>query len=229
MQDTNAQSAAPQSPATEQQTAPASTAESTPSSDKTAKVKGFNLHTYKYHRLGDYPAAIKRFGTTDNTTTQTVSADSGYGISHSHAVALVLTHTARIQGELKHRRVKQFYAHTNKTVKFAWQIARHQRRQAYLHRLQLEQPQTTLPIRSQTKHNRKAPAHRSQLPRIPLQLPFEASEPLPPSSPKEHYQISEEQAHPVDLPEYLTTNRDDPSFKVRCPNSAALGLIPVEC
>lgn len=157
-------------------------------------------------------------GTTDNTTTQTVSADSGYGISHSHAVALVLTHTTRIQGELEHRRVKQFYAHTNKTVKFAWQIARHQRRQAYLHRLQLEQPQTTLPIRSQTKHNRKAPAHRSQLPRIPLQLPFEASEPLPPSSPKEHYQISEEQAHPVDLPEYLTTNRDDPSFKVRCPH-----------
>lgn len=64
----------------EQQTAvQACTAESTPSSSKmTAKTKGFNLHTYKYHRLGDYPAAIKRFGTTDNTTTQTVSADYVY-------------------------------------------------------------------------------------------------------------------------------------------------------
>lgn len=132
-----------------------------------------------------------------------------------------------LQGELEHRRVKQFYANTNKTVKFAWQIARHQRRQAYLHRLQLEQPQMAPPTCSQKKHKRQAPARRSQLPRIPLQLPFEASEPLPPSSPKEHYQISEEQAHPVDLPEYLTTNREDPSFEVSCPTSsaAALGLI----
>ena len=37
-----------------------------------SKRKRLNLKTYKYHRLGDYPAAIRMFGTTDNFTTQTV-------------------------------------------------------------------------------------------------------------------------------------------------------------
>jgi len=31
-----------------------------------------NLATYKYHALGDYPETIRRFGTTDNYSTQTV-------------------------------------------------------------------------------------------------------------------------------------------------------------
>ncbi len=38
-----------------------------------AKTKKFNLCTYKYHRMADYPRAIRRFGPTDNFTTQTVS------------------------------------------------------------------------------------------------------------------------------------------------------------
>ena len=36
------------------------------------KKRFFNLDTYKLHSLGDYVKAIKRFGTTDNTSTQTV-------------------------------------------------------------------------------------------------------------------------------------------------------------
>ena len=36
------------------------------------KKKLLNLETYKWHALPDYPQAIRRFGTTDNTTTQTV-------------------------------------------------------------------------------------------------------------------------------------------------------------
>ena len=32
----------------------------------------FNLNTYKLHSLSDYVKAIKHFGTTDNTSTQTV-------------------------------------------------------------------------------------------------------------------------------------------------------------
>jgi len=37
------------------------------------REKSFNMKTYKLHSLGDYPASIRQFGTTDNTTTQTVS------------------------------------------------------------------------------------------------------------------------------------------------------------
>jgi hypothetical protein len=37
------------------------------------KERKLNLSTYKYHRLGDYVESIRRFGTADNYTTQTVS------------------------------------------------------------------------------------------------------------------------------------------------------------
>lgn len=36
------------------------------------KEKKLNLSTYKFHTLGDYPDTIRRFGTTDNYTTQLV-------------------------------------------------------------------------------------------------------------------------------------------------------------
>jgi hypothetical protein len=42
------------------------------------KVKKLNLHTYKYHALGDYPNTIRRMGTTDNYTTQPVSAQLNF-------------------------------------------------------------------------------------------------------------------------------------------------------
>jgi hypothetical protein len=35
--------------------------------------KTFNLHTYKFHSLADYPATIRNFGTTDSYTTEIVS------------------------------------------------------------------------------------------------------------------------------------------------------------
>ena len=38
------------------------------------REKEFNMETYKLHSLGDYPQSIRMFGTTDNTTTQTVCA-----------------------------------------------------------------------------------------------------------------------------------------------------------
>lgn len=38
----------------------------------TRKSKQLNLYTYKYHALADYPNTIRRFGTTDNYSTQTV-------------------------------------------------------------------------------------------------------------------------------------------------------------
>jgi hypothetical protein len=37
------------------------------------KQKKFNLRTYKLHALGDYVDTIRRFGTTDSYSTQSVS------------------------------------------------------------------------------------------------------------------------------------------------------------
>jgi hypothetical protein len=38
------------------------------------KLKTFNLHTYKFHALGDYVRTIRMFGTTDSFSTQPVRA-----------------------------------------------------------------------------------------------------------------------------------------------------------
>jgi hypothetical protein len=44
------------------------------SSNASRRLKTFNLATYKIHALGDYAATIRRFGTTDSYTTETVRA-----------------------------------------------------------------------------------------------------------------------------------------------------------
>ena len=41
--------------------------------ERSSKEKKLNLNTYKFHSLGDYVAAIRRFGTTDSYSTQVVS------------------------------------------------------------------------------------------------------------------------------------------------------------
>lgn len=53
----------------------AATAETNSKAEKTSsakQVKSFELKTYKYHALADYPMTILRFGTTDSYTTQPV-------------------------------------------------------------------------------------------------------------------------------------------------------------
>jgi len=42
-------------------------------SNKTGKVKRFSMNTYKIHCIPDYPNAIRKYGTTDSYSTQTVS------------------------------------------------------------------------------------------------------------------------------------------------------------
>ncbi|KAI0369443.1 hypothetical protein BV20DRAFT_946216 [Pilatotrama ljubarskyi] len=153
------------------------------------KLKAFNLGTYKLHRLGDYPASIRKAGTTDNYTTQT--------------------------SELEHRRVKRFYARTNKNSCFAWQIARHQRREQLLNKMHRQLPGATQkPRRMNSSRASKSMGVKERLlRRRALNLDFKTSEPLPFGSPKEHTQISEEQAHPIDISDYLLENSDDPAFE----------------
>jgi hypothetical protein len=52
-------------------------AEDRPSVQVTGKIrKTFNLNTYKYHALADYPSTIRRFGTTDSYSTERVISTS---------------------------------------------------------------------------------------------------------------------------------------------------------
>ncbi|KAL0568578.1 hypothetical protein V5O48_013407 [Marasmius crinis-equi] len=104
------------------------------SSSASPKVKAFNLNTYKLHALGHYVHFIRLFGTTDNYSTQI--------------------------GELEHRRVKRFYARTNKS-KFVKQTTHHERREQIIRGVETKvlkgtQPAKTLeppPVASLNTHH----------------------------------------------------------------------------
>ena len=57
----------------EKKAATAKTKTNTQKSSCGRQPKQFNLRTYKYHALGDYCDTIRRFGTTDSYSTQSVS------------------------------------------------------------------------------------------------------------------------------------------------------------
>ena len=61
-------------------------------SDKNSKSKSkrLNLNTYKWHALGDYAHTIQQFGTTDNYSTQTVSASKVSSSENINIYALLL-------------------------------------------------------------------------------------------------------------------------------------------
>ncbi|KAF8890440.1 hypothetical protein BD779DRAFT_1438607 [Infundibulicybe gibba] len=73
----------------------------------TQRHKVLNLHTYKFHALGDYARTIRTVGTSDSYSTQT--------------------------GELAHRTVKRYYQRTNKNNAIR-QIAKQERRATRLRR-----------------------------------------------------------------------------------------------
>lgn len=74
------------------------------------------IHTYKYHCLSDYPDYIQWSGPSDNYSTQVVC---NIIAMYTPSIGLLMTMS---QGELEHRHIKQFYAHTNK-VAYTMQIA----------------------------------------------------------------------------------------------------------
>lgn len=59
-------------------------ADSTASERAAKKQRKLNLNTYKVHALGHYPAAIRRFGTTDGYTTQVVCLFHVFFHYHAH-------------------------------------------------------------------------------------------------------------------------------------------------
>jgi hypothetical protein len=153
-----------------------------------AKLKHFNLRTYKLHALADYAKTIWRFGTTDNYNSQVVRFFSIH-IFHSFKTDI------NDQGELEHRRIKRFYPRTSK-VGLTQQIAKHQRRERLLHNL-------SKPSRATTKNNPMA------------SVGFQESDPLPYTSPTAHHHISNSNRHHNDLTAWLGTHSGDPALAVR--------------
>lgn len=48
-----------------------------------ARLRRFNMSTYKFHSLGDYPAMIRKYGTTDSYSTEIVSRPVSRKYCHS--------------------------------------------------------------------------------------------------------------------------------------------------
>jgi hypothetical protein len=92
------------------------------------RPKRFNLRTYKYHALGDYPDTIRRFGTTDSYSTEPVSRSS-IGPNETNNADVVV-----IQGELEHRTPKARYKRTDKKL-FVKQLAQIERRETRIRRI----------------------------------------------------------------------------------------------
>lgn len=90
-----------------------------------ARVKKFNLLTYKFHAMGDYASTIRLFGTTDSFTTQIV---------RMFMPSCSVPDVKFGQGELAHRALKAFYPLTNKLDTPA-QLAKHERRRRVLRRV----------------------------------------------------------------------------------------------
>ncbi|KAF4611550.1 hypothetical protein D9613_004494 [Agrocybe pediades] len=136
--------------------------------------KKFNMNTYKLTALGDYVRAVPMFGTTEGYSTQA--------------------------GELEHRRIKRFYARTNKNTNFEEQITRQQRRERVLHKIQLRQQQPA-----------QAPKNLARTSSI---VPFNESEPLPFTRPEDHHHIANTQRYHENIYKWLYgKHEDDPALK----------------
>lgn len=69
------------------------------------KGKTLNLNTYKFHSLGDYVETIKRYGTTDSYSTESVSP--------SPFLLFLILILLCLQMELEHRSPKSCYLRTS--------------------------------------------------------------------------------------------------------------------
>jgi hypothetical protein len=160
------------------------------------------MDTYKLHALGDYVTAIRRFGTTDNYSTQVVSH-----FFYSSSLSIVGE-----QGELEHRRVKRFYPRTNKSASFTQQISKHQRREQILRKIR-----DRVLAHERDDKDMATSASKSQRSAKRLEdivVPFAASEPLPPASPEKHHQISTSRRYPINFMQWTDEHWDDPAIRV---------------
>jgi hypothetical protein len=94
------------------------------SSKSSRQLKQLNLRTYKYHSLGDYFNTIRRLGTTDSYSTQSVS-------SHLIPHWLFLNVGGEHQSELEHRTSKARFLRTSGRL-IPQQLSRIERRERHI-------------------------------------------------------------------------------------------------
>ncbi|KAG6815464.1 hypothetical protein H0H93_009743, partial [Arthromyces matolae] len=138
-----------------------------PKEPATAKRKMFNMNTYKLHALGDYVSTIRWFGTTDSYSTQ--------------------------PGEREHRRVKKFYARTNKN-NAVLQMTRLERRERILGRSKASQAR-----KSRRKRRRGITPSKSET--------------LLSTPPDVHHHISPSRNNHLHIPTWLDANSGDPALE----------------
>ncbi|KAK7063419.1 GLOBIN domain-containing protein, partial [Favolaschia claudopus] len=145
--------------------------------------KTWNLNTYKWHALGDYPDLVINSGTTDSVSTQI--------------------------GEVMHRDPKALYRKTNKRG-FEVQIATLDTRRRILRRIMERMRNRKVGTPAPPSPQRSDPQKSSNNSRA---LPDDNDETLPPTSPGEHYYISDSRRTYINLPQFMRTYKDDPAAK----------------
>lgn len=151
----------------------------------------FQLNTYKFHALGDYAAYIRKYGTTDNYSTQIV----GLSISFLKNLSAYLS----IKGEVEHKRVKKFYPRTQKK-QYTKGIAKQIERERVLKLISQSDPYLPQVI-----------GHPESLETTTAN---QVTEGLPLVSPYEHHQMSTETGHKINVFQWLDANENDPALKV---------------
>ncbi|KAJ3753135.1 hypothetical protein EV360DRAFT_74757, partial [Lentinula raphanica] len=124
----------------------------------------FNNSTAKTHFLGNYPGSVRYFGTLDGTSTKTA--------------------------ESEHKRVKKFYARTNKN-QYASQVARHENRSRFLRKVCRRVPKNPLPIQKR------------------IALGPEDTEGLPPTDPSLRYHMGNGKRYFEDIPSFIQNHKGD--------------------
>ncbi|KDR69150.1 hypothetical protein GALMADRAFT_230924 [Galerina marginata CBS 339.88] len=167
------------------QTTPTPSSGRTPAASRKAKI--FNMITYKLHSLGDYVKMIRWFGTSDSYSTQ--------------------------PGELEHRRVKRFYARTNKNNAVR-QMTRLERREFGLRRLIRKQAREEArkdPSKFTSQHQKATPTAPKKT--ITPHIDFAESEALPFTPPDLHHHISHSRNFPFNISSFLSSNVGDPAIE----------------
>lgn len=97
--------------------------------------------------------------------------------------------------------MKRFYVRTNKRG-FASQITKHEQRERILHQI------AEAEAADQAKRFGESRNYRT------IHLPFSVSEPLAPTQPSIHYDISRSRSFPIVVPVWLSEHTGDPALLV---------------
>ncbi|KAJ7331379.1 hypothetical protein DFH08DRAFT_708356, partial [Mycena albidolilacea] len=116
------------------------------------------------------------------------------------------------QGELEHRRVKRYYARTNKNHAVR-QITQLERRETALLRIASRARSSAQRKVNPTTATPVPQNHKRNLRNRETYISFAESESLPYTTSDEHHHISPSRNFPLHLTAWLAKNRDDPAIK----------------